>query len=94
MCTGAQVTPNHVADFPYRTSCGRLSPVELEQLHRLNPERICQPADIVDRDIALAALDRTDEGAVQAGQLAELLLRETTRLPRGPDVGGERFAEV
>ncbi len=41
-----------------------------------NAERACDDLDIVDRDIALTALHRTDIRAMQSGKLGQGLLAE------------------
>ena len=56
------------------------------------PERLRQPFDVVDADVALAALDRADVGAIQAGKLRQGPLGEAARLPLAPQVGSEQFA--
>jgi hypothetical protein len=74
-------------------SLGRFSrPDALEEIRELDPQRLRQPFDAVDADVALTALDRADVGAIQAGTLRQGSLGETARLPLAPQVGGEQFA--
>ena len=59
----------------------------------VQPDRLRQPLDIVDTDIALAALDRADEGAMHAGPISEFFLGHSTSPPLLPEIGGEYHAE-
>ena len=55
----------------YRT--GRLAGY---QLSGADPERVCQRVDVVQRDVALAALHRADVCTMESSSLCERLLRE------------------
>src|SRR6202008_4073978 len=54
------------------------SPI-LQQLPRLDRERLCDPGDIIDRHVALGALDRTKIGAVDAAFVRERFLGQAAR---------------
>lgn len=66
--------PARVADLPamHCTAGG-------EQVSRRHPERVGQPLDRPQADVALAALSRADVGAVQAGAVGQFVLREAGR---------------
>src|SRR6266545_7468615 len=52
-----------------------------EHLRRLGLQRLRDPDDIHEGDVAFGALDLADVVAVEAGQLGEPLLRQTSRRP-------------
>ena len=55
---------------------------------RLDTEGVGELADVVDGDVAFAALDRADVVSVQPGQLGESFLRELLLLPEPAQVRG------
>src|SRR5258708_6109099 len=66
----------------------------LPQQHgRIDLEGLGQSLDIIDADIAFAALNRADIGAVQPGQIGQGFLREIARQPLAPQIAGKRLAQ-
>lgn len=51
-----------------------------EKIGNLHAQSIGDPRDVVDRHVALSALDRADVGPVKAAGVGERLLRVTLRL--------------
>jgi hypothetical protein len=62
----------------------------IEPFGQLKPERPRQFLDVVDGDVALAAFDLSDKGAVQSGFVGQSLLGEPERLAPAPKVSGKR----
>ncbi len=54
--------------------------VELHQISRLDLQRLCDPVDVQQADIALPALDAPDVGSVQLGLERQVLLGQAAQL--------------
>jgi hypothetical protein len=65
-------------DFRFGLLHPDFSPI-LQQLPRLDRERLCNAGDIIDRHVALRALDRADIGAVGAAFVRKRLLAQAAR---------------
>jgi hypothetical protein len=64
-----------------------------QQGGRIDLKGVGQPLDIIDADVALAALDGADIGTIQPGEIGQGFLRKPARLPLPPQIAGKRLAE-
>lgn len=80
-------------DLNIRAAGRALRRVHRQEHARLDAEGVGQLADVVDGDVAFAALDRTHIVAMQSGQLGQGFLRELLLLPEPAQVGGVALTE-
>lgn len=64
----------------------RLAP---EKLSRVQIQRNLEALYVVDGDVGLTSLDRSDEGSVESSFRPKILLTPTALLPDAAQVGGE-----
>lgn len=63
-----------------------------EQLASFGPQSSSQFGNVVDGDVALAALDRTNVGAVQPGEVREFFLGDPALGPQSSEIQGQNLS--
>ena len=65
-----------------------------EEVPNVCAEGVCQPADVVDRHVPLAALDRTHVRPMEPRKLRKSLLGQAAALPEATDIRAHHLAAI